>query len=815
MKRLLVCSGLIVLFQFSLSAQSRSEVDVLLSVQPMVHLHLVDSVDQILESDGIHQQGSSGHEIQGVLFETRYDFKNALNAYLEAFGGTDQHNDPVTYCRLAGRVGHVLSLMRESQLAHEHFEKALQITDHSWLPWVLYWSAQHQQNEGIIGAALNQYQDAIQGFSSTGQIVPASQIAFTLGAMQAKLANWDLAEQYFLTASDLTRQLQDPASMARIDQALAWMYLDMGEWALANEYAQNGMASVGSDDVVMRARLSLILVASEHRGKFSEDDIRKAQELLEQQQIYLPGMESFYLEKAILFERSNQANDALLARKQYDIFRDSAWIQQKSAQADQLVMRFKSELQVGEKEAQIAQLESNQRYIRIIIWLLSGLILALLGLISAMYFRYRQKRKDHQILIERNQIIEEQHHQIVDKNAELESLNERLISEIADREYLEHSQEQNAHYLAALSQELRNPLQAIQGISGELLMENDLDPYQNELKKIRSATQDIVQYLNDLLDKARLESGKISFTSEAFDPAQTIEEVLARFQDLAQRRSVSLQLERNPRLDSPLVGDVIRLTQILSNLLKIVFQQEDLKAITLTVRTRDGESAESRILDLDIASDGRVRDPELLREVLTDSLANKGSIRGAYYNGHTGLLLSRRLVELQQGMILLETQANATHIRIWLPYRTNVDQSSGGAELPDGTFLAGRQILLAEDNRLNQWVVGKILEEHGATVTICDDGAQAVEAFGKGVYDLVIMDLQMPELDGYRATQSIKKMAASSGRSIPILAMTASAYVISSDKASMFSMDDYIGKPFDRNVLLGKAIGLISRTVQA
>ncbi|MBK7343477.1 MAG: response regulator [Saprospiraceae bacterium] len=77
------------------------------------------------------------------------------------------------------------------------------------------------------------------------------------------------------------------------------------------------------------------------------------------------------------------------------------------------------------------------------------------------------------------------------------------------------------------------------------------------------------------------------------------------------------------------------------------------------------------------------------------------------------------------------------------------------------------------------------------------------------------MDLQMPELDGYRATQSIKKMAASSGRSIPILAMTASAYVISSDKASMFSMDDYIGKPFDRNVLLGKAIGLISRTVQA
>ncbi len=815
MRRILGCTGLIFFIHLFASAQSRTTGDILLSIQPLVNLHLADSLNQTLKHAASSASSDKSAELEGIQYEIQYDLKNALNAYLRALNPLDSTKNAVQFTRISGRIGHVLSNLGEQKLADEYFQRARLITDQNWMPWIQFWTAQHQQEQGVIGSALNLYQNAIQGFSETGQIAPASQIAFTLGEMQLKLANWDQAEQYLLTASDLTRQIDDSRGAAQIDQALGWMYLEMGESILAGEYAQSGLAAVPSSDLVLTARLQLIEAASEKERMTSSAMFNKAEQTVEDLHAYIPGMETFYLEQAILFERSNQEKRALISRKKYDMYRDSAWVLQKAAQTDQLVTRFQSELLVKDKESQIAQLQSNQRYSKIILSLLSVLTLALLGLIISLYLRYNQKRRDHEQLKSRNQIIEEQHSQIVDKNAELESLNERLISEIADREYLEHSQEQNAHYLASLSQELRNPLQSIQGISGELMMAKDLDSYQFELKKIRSATQDIVQYLNDLLDKARLESGKITFLYEEFEPEQIVNEVIARFSDLANRRMISLQVECHPDLNSPLVGDAIRLTQILSNLLKIVFQQEELKAITLTLRTRAGEDADSRILDLDIASDGRVRDPDLLREVLTDPLGAKGTKPGAYYNGHTGLLLSRRLVELQQGLLLLETQANATHIRIWLPYRTILNQQLGKSQLVDASILKGINILLAEDNRLNQWVVTKILEEKGATVTVCDDGVQAVDAFEKGDYDLVIMDLQMPELDGYRATQSIKKMATSRALHIPILAMTASAYVISSDKALLFSMDDYIGKPFDRQILLNKVLGLISRTMKA
>ncbi len=815
MRRLIFLCSLIILSHFFAYSQPEKEASLILTIQPWVNLHLSDSIELLLAHASGESTGQNADEIQGLIYESRYDLKNALDTYLQVFGSLDPVSDVQDYQRMTGRLGHVLSQMGEWKLAGDYFEKALDSSDPSWAPWISFWRAQYKHNQGIVGSALNEYQKAIQGFSSSNQILPARQIAFTLGEMQSRLGNWDQAEQYYLMALDLANQLSDENGSAKTCQALSWMYLDLGDPGLAQQYALSGLTHNQSVDPVLQARLELLREVSAGQDADQKTTSHAADDVLAGIHGYLPGLETYYLEKALILERTHQAGPALFARKQYDMFRDSAWNLQQTIQADQLVTRFESELQVKDREGQIARLESDQQYKKIIILLMFGLLLTLIGFLIALFQRYKQKRKDHDLLLERSAIIERQNDEIATLNDALLNLNERLISEIADREYLEHSQEQNAHYLATLSQELRNPLHAIQGISGELLLSRDLDPYQKELQKIRGATQDIVQYLNDLLDKARLESGKIIFAHEVFDPKQTVQEVHSRFQELSNRRGISLELDLKSLPDTPLVGDAIRLTQILSNLLKVVFQQEDLKAITLTMHTREGDSPEGRILDIDIASDGRVANPDLLREVLTDSLEGKSQRPGAYYNGHTGLLLSRRLVELQQGLLLLETQANATHIRIWLPFSTSAKQLDIKDREEGINLLAGKHILLAEDNRLNQWVVTKILEEKGATVTVCDDGLQAVEAFERTAFDLVIMDLQMPELDGYRATQSIRKAASTRGMNIPILAMTASAYVISPDKASLFSMDDYLGKPFERNVLIDKVIGLISRTVKA
>lgn len=798
----------------SLQAQTSSQSADLQAIQVQMEVGQTSLLEAWRPESGRQLTDALSLEIKGMQFESRFDLRHAVDMYLKSLSAWSLPNESQPFQRVSGRLGHVLSELQEWSLADEYFERAMVIQDPVWTPWVLYWSAQHMQKKGVMGASLDAYQKAIDGFQASGQLLPAQRISFSLGNAQARLGNWEQAEAYYQISGDLARQLGQDLEMARVAQALAWLYVQAGEKELAHEVAQAGLGNVNHEDPVLQARLRLVVQFTDPGAALTDDFFLENEAVLQQSTAYLNGYEQYYLEKSEILEQMGEANRALTARKRYDMFRDSAQILTQSSQAAQLVTRFESELQAREQEAQIVQLESERSYHRMILFLLIGLSLALIGMFGALYLRYNQKRKDHEKLVQKNRQIEIQRDEISRKNEELEHLNERLISEIADREYLEHTQEQNAHYLAALSQELRNPLQAIQGVTGELLTHAEMTAHHGELLKIRSSSQDIVQYLNDLLDKARLESGKIIFAVDPFDPVRTIEDTLERFRELAERRDISLRIHADGSVDRLLIGDPIRMTQILSNLMRMVFQQQDLKAITISLKMRDGDAPDRRILDIDIGSDGRVENPDLLREVLTAPLSKGFQKPGSYYNGHTGLFLSRRLVELQDGLLLLETQANATHLRIWLPYLLAEQSSMGDQIHKDSTLLQGKSILLAEDNRMNQWVVSKVLEEKGAEVTCCDDGVQAMEAFRQKDFDLVIMDLQMPEMDGYRTTQAIRKLASQKGRSVPILAMTASAYVVSPDKAALFSMDDYLGKPFDRSALLSKAIGLISRTVK-
>ena len=179
------------------------------------------------------------------------------------------------------------------------------------------------------------------------------------------------------------------------------------------------------------------------------------------------------------------------------------------------------------------------------------------------------------------------------------------------------------------------------------------------------------------------------------------------------------------------------------------------------------------------------------------------------------LTLTRRLVELQNGSIETEKLTEGGFaIIVLLPFKVveNVKKAAnteGSLSIPKGEFLTGQHILVVEDNKINQMLVANMLRKRGAQVTTANDGIDGLDAIGQGNFDLVLMDIQMPRMDGYRAVAEIRRMKSEKAQ-LPIIALTASTYINEKEKAQLFGMTDHIGKPFSPDELLQKITNVLS-----
>ena len=179
------------------------------------------------------------------------------------------------------------------------------------------------------------------------------------------------------------------------------------------------------------------------------------------------------------------------------------------------------------------------------------------------------------------------------------------------------------------------------------------------------------------------------------------------------------------------------------------------------------------------------------------------------------LTLTRRLVELQNGSIETKKLAKGGfEVAVLLPFKVvenaeKAKNTEGSVSVPKGDFLAGQHILIVEDNKINQMLVANMLRKRGAQVTTANDGIDGIEAINQGTFNLVLMDIQMPRMDGYRAVAEIRRMKTEKAN-LPIIALTASTFVNEKEKAQLFGMTDYIGKPFSPDELLQKIANVLS-----
>lgn len=361
--------------------------------------------------------------------------------------------------------------------------------------------------------------------------------------------------------------------------------------------------------------------------------------------------------------------------------------------------------------------------------------------------------------------------------------------EEADKANLAKSQ-----FLATMTHELRTPLNGALGMM-QLLSNTQLNAEQNHYLLIaRESSELLLNIVNNILDFSEIEKGELQLQEKYFDINAIFDNLLTPLSYEAKKKGLEFTAHIDPQLkDINVLGDDVRIRQILLNLVAnaVKFTPQGSVTIALNALQLTGKQA---ILELKVTDTG-IGISEKDQQIIFDSFRQAdGSHRRKYGGSGLGLAIVRRLCDLMNADISLtstENKGSAFTIRWSCPYQISSDLEHH--TLQEETLLAGKTVLIVEDNPINQLLVSKILRRWGMTTVTTDNGAEALIAIEKQRFDIILMDLQMPVMDGFEATQAIRRHA--QYRHTPIIALTANNFKDDSDYCFRVGMNDFLSKP--------------------
>ena len=365
-------------------------------------------------------------------------------------------------------------------------------------------------------------------------------------------------------------------------------------------------------------------------------------------------------------------------------------------------------------------------------------------------------------------------------------------------------------FLANMSHEIRTPMNGIIGLANILLGE-EMPPGQREhLELIRRSAVRLLTIINDVLDFSKLEAGRFELERRPFSLRGMLSEVLRPMEPTAQAKHLELRSTVAPEVPETVVGDQIKLVQVLTNLVDNSLKFTRKGSVEVRVDRQPGEGADSDRLLFAVTDTGAGIVPAYQQRVF-ESFTQADSSHSRRFGGTgLGLSISKGLVELMGGTIWFEsTPGRGTRFSFTVPLVTL--ESSGlvdsheeePALRPDDGSLEGDgwRILVAEDEYINKILIRTLLQQAGYHVTVVQNGREAVEAWRGGVFDCILMDIQMPFMDGYEAVARIRAQE-QEGQHIPVIAMTAHAMSGDRQKCLQAGMDDYLAKPIDGRAVL-------------
>ena len=374
-----------------------------------------------------------------------------------------------------------------------------------------------------------------------------------------------------------------------------------------------------------------------------------------------------------------------------------------------------------------------------------------------------------------------------------------------------------SEFLANMSHEIRTPLNGVLGMAQTLASETLTPSQQEQVSIILESGHALMVLLNDILDLSKIEAGKLEISPVASDLRHKLSSLFKLHESVAKEKGIKLSLFVHPDVPSSLTFDPVRLRQCVGNLVSNAIKFTEKGEVMIVVTTDAIEDTESQRVTIHVSDTGCGIAPDKLDRIFDSFSQEDGSTTRRFGGTGLGLSITRKLARMMEGDVTVVSEQGRGSVFtltfnaqvVAAPYSKQPLKAVQIREARRRTSLSGCQVLVVDDNAINLRVASTFLANHDISVTTAQDGKDALERLGRKPFDIVLMDIHMPGLDGAEAFRRLR-MSASPNRLIPVIALTADSMAGDRERYLSMGFDGYVSKPIDERTLISAMSQVLS-----